>query len=123
VRADLSCKCISWPVHFPYTCCMSNQHEADTESLRLELQESTTTFRHQIAILTQVFGIIATADSVLLAYGFTQRQSGILLVASVMPIIGLIMYSAIMTGLVPITYIGMRLERKLALHEESLITT
>jgi hypothetical protein len=33
------------------------------------------------------------------------------------------LYFGIIAGLTPIAYVGMRLERKLALHEESLITT
>jgi hypothetical protein len=102
---------------------MTDRHQADSDSLRLELQEATTTFRHQVNLLIQGFGFIATADSALLAYGFTQKESGILLVASMMPIVVLFIYFAIITGLIPIAYVAMRLEKKLSLYEESLITT
>jgi hypothetical protein len=102
---------------------MTSERRADPDSLRLELQEATATFRHQVTILTQGFGVIATADSALLAYGFTQKDSGIFLVASMMPIILLIIYFANINGLISIAYVAMRLEKKLALNEESLITT
>jgi hypothetical protein len=103
--------------------CMASQPQADADSLRFELQEATTTFRHQVALLIQAFGVIATVDSALLAYGFAQKESGILLVASMMPIVVLLIYFAIISGLIPVAYVAMRLERKLSMHEESLITT
>lgn len=102
---------------------MSRLQPADPESLRLELQEAITTFRHQLGLLIQVLGIIITADSLLVAYGFAQRRSAILFVASLMPIAAAIIYIVIMKGLTPIAYVIMRLERTLALRDESFMTT
>ena len=86
----------------PLRLLLQNPHRADAESLRLELQDATTAFRHQLALLIQAFGVLVTADSALVAYGFTQRQSGILLVASGVPIFILMIYFGIMAGLTPI---------------------
>jgi hypothetical protein len=97
---------------------MPDLKRPDSESLRLELQEAITTFRHQTGLLIQALGFILTADSVLLAYGFAQRQSGVLLVASLMPIALLIVLIQFMVGLVPICYVAIKLERKLSLREE-----
>lgn len=102
---------------------MAHPNQPDAESLRLELQEAITTFRHQIALILQLLGVIVTADSVLVAYGFTQKQSGILLIASLMPIAALLVFGSITHGLVPISYTAMRLEERLSLHHAPLITT
>ena len=102
---------------------MSDPQPPDAESLRLELQEAIATFRHQLALLMQAFGIIVTADSALVAYGFAQKKSGILLVASLMPLAFLVLFLEIITGLTPVAYVARRLERKLSLHGEPLITT
>ena len=64
----------------------------DNESLRLELQEAIVTYRHWVSQLTQVTGIIATADVVLLSYGFSQRLAVILLAASTGPIVILLIF-------------------------------
>jgi hypothetical protein len=102
---------------------MSDLQMPDAESLRLELQEAIATFRHQLALLMQAFGIVVTADSALMAYGFVQRKSGILLVASLLPLALLILFFEVITGLTPIAYVAMRLEQKLSLHGEPLIRT
>src|ERR1700733_8642105 len=94
----------------------------DSESLRLELQEAIATFRHQISLLIQAVGFIAAAGSILLAYGFSQKLSSALLVASLMPLGILLSYYTIMTGLAPICYVAMRLEAKLSLFDEPLMT-
>jgi hypothetical protein len=96
-------------------------HQPAAESLRLELQEAITTFRHQIALLIQALSVLVTADSALLAYGFSQKQSGVFLVASLMPIAALSVFIAIMYGLIPIAYAGMRIEEQLSLHQAPLI--
>jgi hypothetical protein len=102
---------------------MSDLQTPNPESLRLELQEAIATFRHQLALLMQAFGIVVTADSALLAYGFAQRKSGILLVASLLPLALLVLFIEVITGLTPIAYVAMRLERKLSLDGEPLIST
>jgi hypothetical protein len=101
---------------------MAGLPQAEPESLRLELQEAITTFRHQAALLIQALGVIITADSVLLVYGFAQKKSGIFLVASLMPIAVFILYFAIISGLIPIAYVIIRLEQRLSLPEEAGMT-
>jgi hypothetical protein len=102
---------------------MPNVQPADPESLRLELQEAIATFRNQLGLLTQLFGIVITADSALVAYAFSQKKSGIFLGASLMPIATGIVYAAIIKGLIPISYIIIRLEKKLLLREDAFMTT
>jgi hypothetical protein len=102
---------------------MSKESEPADESLRLELQEAAGTLRHQMQLLTQAASFIATADSVLTAYGFAQKHSGILLVASVMPLFMLVAYVEIMTHAAPFAYVGIRLERKLRLRDSPLLET
>jgi hypothetical protein len=106
-----------------YAWSMPARQPPDAESLRLELQEAITTFRHQHSLLIQALGIIVAADSVLVAYGFAQRKSGILLVASLMPLAMLILFIQVMTDSIPIIYIAIRLEQKLSLSEDSLVAT
>jgi hypothetical protein len=93
----------------------------DEESIRLELREAIATFRDQTGRVTQGIGIIVTADSVLLAYGFSQRDSGILLVASLMPLFGLTAFFHFLRISTPIIYVAIVLERRLRLDETPLI--
>jgi hypothetical protein len=102
---------------------MADAKAPSVESLRLELQEAITTFRHQNVQLIQALGVIVTADSVLLGYGFAQKLSSVLLVASLMPLAALSVYNTIMTALVPICYVAKELEKKLSLYDVPLIGT
>lgn len=102
---------------------MADAKAPSPESLRLELQEAIATFRHQNAQLIQALGVIVTADSILLGYGFAQKLSSVLLVASLMPLAALSVYITTMTALVPICYVAIRLEEKLSLHDVSFIGT
>ena len=99
---------------------MANLPDSEAQSLRLELQEAIVTFRHQISLLVQISGFMATADSVLIAYGFSQRVSGILLVASAMPVIMLVSYVEVMHSARPLIYVAMALEQKLQLRDAPL---
>jgi hypothetical protein len=96
---------------------MSDPQLPDAESLRLELQEAIITFRHQNAQLFQALGVIVTADAALLGYGFAQKLPVVLLVASLMPLAALSVYSTIMAWLVPICYVATKLEEKLSLDD------
>lgn len=100
---------------------MTDPTKPDAESLRLELQQAIITIRQQYSLLTQIFGIIATADSILLAYGFTQRVSSVILVASFMPIIMLISSVVIGSMTVPVVYVGATLEHRLKLVDTPLV--
>ena len=102
---------------------MSDLGLPDAESLRLELQEAIASFRHQNVLLTQSFGIFVTANTLLLAYGFAQRKSGILFLASLLPLGLLFLAIELTTSLVPVTYVATRLEESLSLHEVPLVTT
>ena len=102
---------------------MISQGSSDAESRRLELKEAITAFHSQLAMLVQSIGIVITADVLLLAYGFTQKLSAILLLASLLPIAMLIMFLETMTVLVPITYVAIKLERSLSLQEAPFIET
>jgi hypothetical protein len=101
---------------------VTNLAHPENESLRLELQEAITTFRHQTASLTQITGFLAAADSLLIAYGFSQRVSGILLVASVMPLIMIASYVEILNSILPLIYVAITLEQKLQLRDAPLAT-
>jgi hypothetical protein len=92
----------------------------DNESLRLELQEAIVTYRHNVSQLTQVAGIIATADVVLVSYGFSQRLAAILLVASAAPIVVLILYLLVGSILTPLISLILRLERRLLIRKDSI---
>ena len=92
----------------------------DHESLRLELQEAIVTYRHWVSQLTQVTGIIATADVVLISYGFSQKLAAILLVASAMPIVLLLIYLQIGSLLTPLINLILRFERSLLIRRDSI---
>jgi hypothetical protein len=102
---------------------MAAPEPPDPESLRLELRETITAFHSQITFMTQALGIMITANVLLLAYGFAQRRSGILLLASLTPIAMLVLFIEVMTVLVPISYVAVELERKLQLRDAPLIGT
>lgn len=91
--------------------------QTDAEALRVELQEALETLRTQASLLIQAFGVILTADSVLLAYGFAQKKSAILLVASLMPVAVFVIYFAIIAGYIPVAYVALRIEQRLHLDD------
>jgi hypothetical protein len=92
----------------------------DDESLRLELQETIVTYRHWVSQLTQVSGIVATADVVLLSYGFSQRLAAIILAASIMPIFLLAIYLLVGSLLTPLISLILRFERRLLIRKDSI---
>jgi hypothetical protein len=102
---------------------MAEQGPSDDESRRLELKEAISAFHSQHTTLVQSLGILVTADALLLAYGFAQRRSAIILLASLVPIAMLVMFLEAMTFLVPISYVAIKLERSLSLQEAPLIET
>jgi lipoprotein signal peptidase len=71
---------------------MKETEPPDAESLRLELREAITAFQNQLTLMAQSIGLIITADTLLLAYGFVQKRSGILLLASLLPIVMLVVF-------------------------------
>lgn len=100
---------------------MVNQKDAHNESLRLELQETITTIRHWFSLLIQVTGFIIAADAVLVSYGFAQRVAGILLLASLLPVIIFFVYLIIVgTMLGPLVGLLLRIEEQLVIGEDLL---
>lgn len=95
----------------------------DKESLRLELQEAIVTTRHWSSLLTQTAGFITTADVVLISYGFVQKLSGIILLASVLPISVLLIYLIVRSRIIPLITLVLRLERRLRIRKDSLGAT
>jgi hypothetical protein len=101
---------------------MKNQAPTDAEAVRLELQEALVSFRQVGTFAVQVAGFIAAADSLLLGYGFAQRQSVILMVASLMPILLIVEAVWVLRGVIPIGYVAMVLEQELGLRIAPLAT-
>ena len=99
---------------------MPNTAHPESESLRLELQEAIVTFRHQTSMFTQIAGFLVTADSLLVAYGISQRIGIVLLIASIMPLIMLVVYVEILNSIVPLIYVAVTIEEKLGLREAPL---
>jgi hypothetical protein len=102
---------------------MAGPKSPDNESLRLELKEAITAFHAGITLMAQSLGILITANILLLAYGFSQRRSGILLIASLTPVAMFVLYIDILATLVPISYVAVTLEKKLSLQDAPLIGT
>lgn len=102
---------------------MEAQKRPDDESVRLELQEALVTFRHWTTQANQAASVVATGDALLIAYGFAQRLAGVLFVASVTPLLVLLIYLQIMGAVVPVINLAMRLERKLSIRKDSLAAT
>jgi hypothetical protein len=99
---------------------MADLAHPESESLRVELREAITSYRLQASSLTQITGFLAAADSLLIAYGFSQRISGILLVAGVMPLILIASYVEIPASILPLIYVTITLEQKLQLRDAPL---
>lgn len=99
---------------------MADPAHPESESLRLELQEAIASYRLLSSSVTQVAGFLAAADAALIAYGFAQLVSGILLVASAMPLILVVAYVEILQSTLPVIYVAMTLEQKLQLHDAPL---
>lgn len=95
----------------------------DNESLRLELQEALGTYRQWISQLIQICGFAVAADVVLVGYGFSQKLAAVLLVASVVPILILVMYVVVGSIASPLVDLVLRIERRLLIRRDSLGAT
>jgi hypothetical protein len=65
-------------------------------------------------------GFIATGDVLLISYGFSQKLAAILLLASVFPVIILLMYLLLGSMNISLINLMLRIERKLLIREDSL---
>jgi hypothetical protein len=102
---------------------MSSKSRPDPESLRLELQEGIISFRHITTLAMQMTGIVVAADAVLVSYGISQRDSAILLIASLAPVIVLIGIIELFKHALPVAISIMWLEDQLSLSERALAAT
>jgi hypothetical protein len=80
----------------------------DRDSLRLELQQAIETLRHQATLITQVLGFITAADALLLSYGLSQKNAGILFLASLTPIAMLFVLLELLWNTLPIAYAAIK---------------
>jgi len=100
-----------------------NEHvPTDAEAQRLELQEAISTVRQLAALGVQISGYLVAADSLLLAYGFAQKQSAIFLVASLLPLAIIVTGIFILKAVIPVGYVAMTLERELGLRTAPFAT-
>jgi hypothetical protein len=102
---------------------MPSKSRPDPESLRLELQEGIISFRHITTLAMQMTGIVVAADAVLVSYGISQRDSAILLIASLAPVIVLIGILELFKHALPVAISIMWLEDQLSLSERALAAT
>jgi hypothetical protein len=102
---------------------MPDLTQPDDESLRLELKEAIGAFQVQASLIVQTAGFFIAADTLLLAYGFSQRRSGVFLLASFMPLVMLAVYTFLRIDSVAVIYVAMTLEEKLNLHDIPLVGT
>jgi hypothetical protein len=102
---------------------MPDPTQPDDESLRLELKEAIGAIQIQASLIVQTAGFFIAADTLLLAYGFSQRRSGIFLLASFMPPVMLAVYTFVTRDSVAAIYVAMVLEEKLNLRDIPLVGT
>jgi hypothetical protein len=102
---------------------MTQPEQPEPDSLRIELQEALATFRHQSSLQIQTVGFLISADSILVAYGFSQRLSSVLLIASLMPVSVLLAIIYTARNLTPVAYVAIKLERQLSITQTPLIAT
>lgn len=102
---------------------MPDLTEPENESLRLELKEAIGAFQIQASLIVQTAGFFIAADTLLLAYGFSQRRSGIFLLASFMPPVMLAVYIFLRIDSISVIYVAMMLEEKLNLRDIPLVGT
>jgi hypothetical protein len=95
----------------------------DRETLRIQMQQSIETIRHLTSLFVQAIGFFTASNVLLLGYGLTQRKSGAILVAALMPLAVLSAQAIIYRNAVPIGYVALRCERKLTPGEVTLAIT
>jgi ribosomal protein S18 acetylase RimI-like enzyme len=94
---------------------------ADPEALRIQLQQAIEMIRSGMTLTTQSLGFFITADTLLTAYGFSQRNSGIILLAA-LTVIG--MFVVLWRGawiMYPAAYVAMCAERMLLPGQVTLV--
>ena len=97
--------------------------DPEPDSLRLELQQAIGLAQTQASLLVQMAGFFVAADAAILAYGFTQKNSAIFLLASLMPAIMLALYIQLRNSSIPVIFVAVKLEHKLHLSDNPLMET
>jgi hypothetical protein len=97
--------------------------ENEDEALRAQMQHGYEALRSLAALAIQMCGFLIAADSVLLGYGLSQRHAGFLFVASVFPLVVLVLSAMIIAHGFPMVYVALRAERRLAPDVDTLCNT
>ena len=90
---------------------------SDRDALRLELQEALGTVRHWQMINIQATGFIVAGNIVLIGYGFTQKQAGMFLLGSVLPVILLALFIITVPAEAGLIVLTLRIEQELHIHK------
>lgn len=95
----------------------------DDETIRAQMQHGYEALRSLAALAIQTCGFLIAANSVLLGYGLSQRHAGFLLVASVFPLLVMLLAAIIVMHGFPMVYVALRAERHLAPDADTLCST
>jgi len=95
----------------------------DDETIRAQMQHGYEALRSLAALAIQMCGFLIAANAVLLGYGLSQRHGGFLLVASVFPLLVLVLGALVVKNGFPMVYVALRAERHLAPDADTLCTT
>ena len=98
---------------------MSDQEVStpDRDALRVELQEALGSVRHWQMLGIQAAGFIVAGVVVLIGYGFAQKQAGIFLLGSPLPVILLALYISGLSAATNQVVLSIRIEDELHIRE------
>jgi hypothetical protein len=102
---------------------MMSSQPVDRETIRIQMPQCNETIRHLTGLFVQAIGFFTASNVLLFGYGLTQRKSGAILVAAIMPLAVISARSIIFRNLIPICYVAMKCERILAPGETTLAIT
>jgi hypothetical protein len=90
---------------------------SDRDALRLELQEALGSVRHWQVLGIQATGFVVAGNVVLIGYGFTQKQAGMFLIGSTLPLITLALYMITVSAVFSLVDLSIRIEDGLHIHK------
>ncbi|MEQ0564230.1 hypothetical protein ABJI51_34560 [Amycolatopsis sp. NEAU-NG30] len=102
---------------------MTEDAEKELDAVAAQLQHSYEALRALATLAIQMCGFIIAADTLLLAYGLSQRQAGFLLIASAMPQLIALLSALVIAHGFPMVYVALRAERRLAPNADTLCST
>jgi hypothetical protein len=91
---------------------------SDPDALRLELQEALGSVRHWQMMSVQATGFIVAGNVVLIGYGFTQKQAGMFLLGSVLPVILLALFIITVSAEAGLIVLSLRIEQELHIRKK-----